>query len=72
MVKINIKYGVSNSNEGEVREVTVEMSEASARELINLQFASPMVKPGGAIHKLLFAYAEIYGYEEAVFLEAGV
>ena len=27
MVKVNIKYGVSNSNEGEVREVMVEMSE---------------------------------------------
>ena len=33
MIEVNIKYGISNSDEGEIREVTVEMSEASARGL---------------------------------------
>lgn len=70
MIKVNIKYGVSNSDAGEIREVTVEMSEASARELTELQHESPMAREGGAIHRLLFAFAELYGYSEAVFLEA--
>ncbi|MBR3806700.1 MAG: hypothetical protein IKJ13_07730 [Clostridia bacterium] len=70
MIKVNVKYGVSNSDAGEIREVTVEMSEASARELTEQQHESPMACEGGAIHRLLFAYAELYGYSEAVFLEA--
>lgn len=72
MINVNVKYGLSNSDAGEIREVAVEMSEASARELTELQHESPMVREGGAIHRLLCVYAELYGYKDVVFLRAEV
>lgn len=55
---------------GEMFELPIEMLEATADEILSEQEKCELCRRDGAVARLILAYAELIGYEDAYFVEA--